>query len=61
MGADLTYLTSVDAILRRIVGVSGAYAWSIELASSLLLLPYLYLYYITLVYYRIYIMRNKLK
>jgi len=31
MGADLTYLTSVDATRRRIVGVSGAYAWSIEL------------------------------
>jgi hypothetical protein len=59
MGADLTYLTSVDAIRRRIVCVGGAYAWSVELASSLLLLPYLY--YITLVYYRIYIMRNKLK
>jgi hypothetical protein len=59
MGADLTYLTSVDATRMRIVGVSGAYAWSVELASSLLLLPYLY--YITLVYYRIYIMRNKVK
>jgi hypothetical protein len=61
MGADLTYLTSVDAIRRRIVGVGGVYAWSIELASSLLLLPYLYPYYITLLYYRIYIMRNKVK
>jgi hypothetical protein len=41
MGADLTYLTYFYATRRQIVGVGGAYAWFIELVSSLILLPFL--------------------